>query len=294
MCLLAIALGVSSRWPLVIASNRDEYRDRPTLPLAVWSLANNVTLLSGRDLRAGGTWLGSTPGGRVALLTNVRQADAAPAALSRGDLPLRWLESQMEAAQFLAETDPTSYGSCNLIVGDFWRGDWVWASNASQRNADVVPAHSQPNSSGWQTLPMQPGIYGLSNAWLDTPWPKTQALKAAMAKALAAADATGDAAALGRILWPALANRQRAALHELPNTGVAPALEHALSSALIDLPDRGDSGYGTLCSTLMWAAAEPLVGGFSATMCEKTMATGPTSAALADTPMVRLSWPLQA
>ena len=293
MCLIAIALGVSARWPLVIASNRDEYRDRPTRPLGVWTTPGDITLMSGRDLRAGGTWMGSTSGGRIALLTNVRETDSPTAALSRGELPLRWLEAQMDAAEFLAATDAKSYGACNLVLGDFLRGQWTWASNRGHLQTNVAPRGSSLTSTGWQTMPMPSGIYGLSNALLDTPWPKTQALKVAMHAALAKADATDDASALTSILWPALANPQRAALDELPNTGVAAALEHELSSALIDIPDRGHGGYGTLSSTLMWVAAQPALGTFSATICEKTIAAAVPDTQSPDQQMVRLTWPLR-
>lgn len=292
MCLLAIAIGVSARWPLVIASNRDEYRDRPTLPLAVWNTPGDVTVISGRDLRAGGTWMGSTSGGRIALLTNVREPDAPAAALSRGELPLRWLEGKMNAVQFLAEIDAVSYGACNLVIGDFSRGEWAWASNRA--NLGTLPLNSQQTPSGWQTLALAPGVYGLSNALLDTPWPKTLALKAAMNAALAQADAADDAAALADTLWSALGNPKRAALHDLPSTGVATDFEHALSSALIDVPERGEHGYGTRSSTLLWMAAEPGTNGFSATVCEKTINAGSPKGGHSDQPMVRLTWPLPA
>ena len=291
MCLLAIAIGSSARWPLVIASNRDEFRDRLTLPLAVWTTPRDNTLLSGRDLRAGGTWMGSTPSGRIALLTNVREPDAATAALSRGDLPVRWLEGQMDAADFLATTGALSYGGCNVVLGDFLRGEWTWASNRGELLAGAAPVSSHLTASGWQTMSLKPGIYGLSNALLDTPWPKTEGLKAAMHIALAKAEADGDESALAGILWPALANSQPAALHELPNTGVAPALEQALSSALIDLPERG---YGTRCSTLMWVTTQSEVGAFSATLCEKTLISQHQGMAASDAAMVRLTWPLRA
>ncbi len=290
MCLLAIAIAASARWPLVIASNRDEFRDRPTLPLAVWITPGDNTLLSGRDLRAGGTWMGCTPSGRIALLTNVREPDPVVGTLSRGELPLRWLEGQMDAAEFLATNDAKSYGGCNLVLGDFFRAEWTWASNRGDLLAGVAPLNSRLTATGWQTMSLPPGIYGLSNALLDTPWPKTQGLKAAMHAALTEAEAAGDASALARILWPALANSQRAAIHTLPDTGVAPALEHALSSALIDMPERG---YGTLCSTLMWVSAQPSTGSFSATLCEKTIAVQPYESGEAVEPMVKLTWPLR-
>jgi uncharacterized protein with NRDE domain len=288
MCLLAIAIGVSTRWPLVIASNRDEYRDRPTLPLAVWNTLGDVTVMSGRDLRAGGTWMGCTTAGRIALLTNVREPDATAAALSRGDLPLRWLEGQMNATQFLADTQARSYGGCNVLLGDFLRGEWTWASNRA--NVAAVPINSRQTATGWQTMALATGIYGLSNALLDTPWPKTQALKAAMNSALAKADTEGQTSVLTNSLWPALGNTERAALHDLPNTGVATGLEHALSSALIDMPERG---YGTRCSTLMWVSADPTSSGFSATICEKTIDADVQQPDSLGQKMVRLTWPLR-
>ncbi len=294
MCLLAIAIGVSARWPLVIASNRDEFRDRPTLPLAVWSTQGDNTLVSGRDLRAGGTWMGATTRGRIALLTNVREPVTATAALSRGDLSLRWLEGQMDAAEFLATTDAPSYGGCNLLIGDFLSGEWTWASNRGDLLASAAPLNSHRTASGWQTRQLPPGIYGLSNALLDTPWPKTLALKTAMQKALTHASGTEandktNEAAWTRTLWAALANPQRAAVHELPNTGVAPALEQALSSALIDMPERG---YGTRCSTLMWVA-QTAEGAFNATICEKTLAAQAQKTDASTPTMVQLSWPLR-
>jgi len=292
MCLLAIAVGASARWPLVIASNRDEFRDRPTLPLAVWLTPGDNTVMSGRDLRAGGTWMGSTPGGRIALLTNVREPDAVTAALSRGELPLRWLEGQMNAAQFLAGIHAQSYGGCNVVLGDFLSGEWTWASNRGELLAGaVLPMNSHLTASGWQTMALSPGIYGLSNALLDTPWPKTQALKAAMQTALTLADTDGDESVLARVLWTALADSERAALGYLPNTGVSTDFEHALSSALVDMPERG---YGTRCSSLMWVATQSTADTYSATMCEKTLTPQPQGHDDTAEPRVRLTWPLRA
>ena len=93
MCLIAFAIGASKRWPLVIASNRDEFVDRPTLPLDWWKTACGQEIISGRDLRAGGTWLGMTPAGRVAFLTNVREAAPKVALSSRGELVNWWGQS---------------------------------------------------------------------------------------------------------------------------------------------------------------------------------------------------------
>ena len=293
MCLLAIALGITSRWPLVIASNRDEYRDRPTLPLSVWTTSGDVTLVSGRDLRAGGTWMGSTTGGRVALLTNVREPDAAPAALSRGELPLRWLEGHMETADFFATVDAMSYGGCNLVIGDVLSGDWAWASNRGNLEGGATPLSSVLLPSGWQSMQLKPGFYGLSNALLDTPWPKTMALKAAMQAALVEAEKDAGESAFTSILWAALANRQRPDVQNLPLTGVTASMEYALSSALIDMPERPNGGYGTLSSTLMWVSAQAGTGALSATICEKTINADEHEAGGDYKQMVRLNWPLR-
>lgn len=251
MCLMALALGLSSRWPLLMATNRDEFHERPTLALSRWTSADGNLVMSGRDLRAGGTWLGCSPTGRLALLTNVREGAALAGPRSRGELPLRWLASQQESETFLGNAVASDYAGCNLIMGDSASGQWTWASNRGNR------------ASAWTSQSLRPGLYGLSNALLDTPWPKTLALKAAVAEALSAADQHLSAqkgaadvalAQLQSRLWAALGNRTLAAKNKLPSTGVEPELELGLSSAWVNLPVRG---YGTRCSTLVWLDATP-------------------------------------
>lgn len=229
MCLAAFAINASARWPLVIASNRDEFFNRPTLPLAEWQSSAGHSIISGRDLRAGGTWLGITPTGRIALLTNVREPLCEETTLSRGDLVMRWLQGSMDAGQFMAQTDHTAYGGFNLVLGDMQSGAWSCLSN-------------RPVNGKLHCQPMANGVHGLSNAALNTPWPKTMVLKAAMNDALKTTSETP--------LWEALANRSRAAKAELPLTGLPLELETALSSAFVDAPDRG---YGTRCTTLLVA-----------------------------------------
>jgi len=280
MCLLALAIGASERWPLVLASNRDEHRARATLPLARWTSDQGAIVISGRDLLAGGTWLGCTPEGRVAMLTNVREATPLPARLSRGDLPMQWLSGHISATDFLAQHDPRDYGGCNLIIGDFASSQWHWASNREFKANGAGPALIQ-SSNRWQSQSLKPGIYGLSNAFLDTPWPKTLALKAAMKGALDKAVASGNESDLLDPLWAALASTERAAMSELPDTGVPVSHEHALSSALVDIPERA---YGTRNSSLLFIRAGLLPTPFIATLCEKSW-PGNT---------VRLQWSLAA
>lgn len=256
MCLVVFAIQASGRWPLVIASNRDESFDRPTLPLQRWQGFSGQTIISGRDERAGGTWLGVTLSGRVAFLTNVRERPGlsglpAAAPRSRGELVTGWLDGNQNVDQFMADKDCAAYGGFNLVVGDWHRNEWSWLSNRpllpSSRHADV----NHGLLAGWAFKPLTPGIYGLSNASLDTPWPKTLALKAALSEALQNAEEAGDSAAIQKSLWSALASRKPVAeLRLLPDTGVPLEMEKALSSAFIDMPGRA---YGTRCSTLLLA-----------------------------------------
>lgn len=242
MCLIAFAIGASPRWPLVIAANRDEYLDRPTLPLARWTGDGGQTIISGRDLLAGGTWLGATPAGRIAFLTNLRQGDVKmePAKRSRGELVTRWLQADIDAAGFAAmlRAEAGDYGGFNLVVGDFRRDAWIWITNLDCAN-----------TSAWRIESLVPGVYGLSNAALDTPWPKTVALKKALETALLARTLPD----LERPLWRALANRERFIAASVAATGTAGARDEALSSAFVDFPENA---YGTRCSSVLAVEAK--------------------------------------
>lgn len=145
---------------------------------------------------------------------------------------MRWLESTDEASAFTARIDGGQYGGFNLVMGDLQ--SWQWHS-WSNRPTGL-------NRAGLQML--TDGIYGLSNAALDTPWPKTTELKSALVRALQ----TSDENAIEKSMWQALGSKERAAMQDLPQTGIANALEWALSSAHVDLPDRR---YGTRCSSVI-------------------------------------------
>ena len=240
MCLIAFAIGASARWPLVIASNRDEFLNRPTQAMGRWQTAAGQDIISGRDLRAGGTWLGLTPGGRVAFLTNVREANAPAAPHSRGELVTRWLTQSGDAGAFVAALAQggAAYGGFNLVLGDFQSNAWTWLSN---RPATGSALHVQA---------LEPGVYGLSNAALNTPWPKTTALQNALRASL---HAVPDPETLQARLWTALASRERASVEALPATGVPLAIEQALSSAFVDFPEHA---YGTRSSTVLLASAQ--------------------------------------
>ena len=229
MCLVALAVGQSARFPLVVAANRDEFFARPAAPLGWWSPgAGAPDILGGRDLQGGGTWLGLNAAGRFALLTNVRDPARDAAAPSRGEIVPRWLRGDLDAAAFRAQVASRGYNGFNVIAADLAHGEVFHAS-------DRTSARTMLSS----------GIHGLSNAGLDTPWPKVLALKSRLAAALGDA---GSLDALRNALFDALADPTRAADGELPSTGVPADWERSLSAAFIALPEHG---YGTRCSTLV-------------------------------------------
>ena len=230
MCLVALALGVHARFPLVIAANRDEYFARPTLPLDWWSPSPaGPKILSGRDLEAGGTWMGISAGGRLALLTNIRApSQHDPDALSRGRIVTDWLAGDDDADRFWAATASRRHNGFNLIAADVSKGDWFWAANR-----------------GIDPIRLSTGIHGLSNAELDTPWPKVVHLKQRLTTALSAST---DCEELAVALFDALADRTVVADSALPDTGMPLEIERRLSSAFVEMPARG---YGTRCSTLL-------------------------------------------
>jgi uncharacterized protein with NRDE domain len=229
MCLIAMAWGVSPKYPLVIAANRDEYYARPTAPLAQWTTGAGHTVISGRDLRDGGTWMGFTPGGRFAMLTNLRDPSATPPpqARSRGALVMDWLTSALAVEDWRAQRDWAQYAGFNLIVGD-------WPAQQ---------CHYLSSHSAMQTLESGK-MYGLSNAQLDTPWPKTVQLKSVVQRAL---DKALPLDALQLELQQALLDETRVADAQLPHTGVPLATESALSSVFVRHP-QPVADYGTRTS----------------------------------------------
>ncbi|WP_157266237.1 NRDE family protein [Azohydromonas aeria] len=223
MCLIALARDAHPRFDLVIAANRDEFLDRPAAELHRWSDGT----LAGRDLRAGGTWMGLTPAGRLAMLTNMRRPGAVrPDAPSRGEIVPQWLHGGADAAGFCAALTAAGHNPFNLIAADLTSGEFFWTGT------DHPAPHALP-----------PGIHGLSNAALDTPWPKTERLKQSLHDALRRHD---GADALIDDLLLALADRTRAPDEHLPSTGVALEVERYLSPVFISEPH-----YATRCSTVL-------------------------------------------
>ncbi len=240
MCLIAFAIDAAPGVPLLVAANRDEYWARPTAALHRWTLEDGTSVIGGRDLREGGTWLGLSPGGRIAWLTNVRQPGAERRGRSRGELVSRWLQSRTDSSGFADTLDPAAYAGFNLVVGDLRRGEWAWIGN---RRPDA-PHDEQAPECHWR--PIAPGVHTLSNATLDTPWPKARRLAQALADALSHPDEPPAP------LASALIDTTLAVDTELPRTGVPEEVERVLSSPFVHWPDHA---YGTRSSTLLrWGA----------------------------------------
>lgn len=264
MCLIAFAIGAHADLPLLIAANRDEFFERPTAALNRWRLSDNTAVIAGRDLREGGTWLGMNESGRVAMLTNVRSADLGPGRRSRGELPARWLQPDTDWLNLKSQTVPGDYGGFNLVVGDIRQGFWAWISNRDPAHPHLPVGAERARLHSQRLLP---GVYGLSNAALDTPWPKTLALKTAVRSALTAPTAEQRQGILTR----ALANPDRSPTDQLPCTGVPPHIERALSSPFVDMRERG---YGTRSSLILSVAHESDRDAWTADLLEWTHAPG--------------------
>ncbi len=226
MCLVVVALGVHPEYSLVIAANRDEFYDRPTAPAGFWAEAPGV--LAGRDLRAGGTWLGVDRRGRFAAVTNYRQGRReAPAARSRGRLVSDFLTTDIDASKHVEQVahHAALYNGFNLLAGD--AGELYYFSNREGRARALAP-----------------GVYGLSNHLLDTAWPKVSSSKRALGSILA-----GNGSELAADLLNLLSDQTRPSDDLLPATGVGLELERLLSSAFIASAD-----YGTRSSTVLLLA----------------------------------------
>ena len=267
MCLIGLALAQHPRFALVVAANRDEFLQRPAAALDWWRTDPGAApVLGGRDLRAGGTWMGLSAAGRVAMLTNVRDPPRLRSdAPSRGAIVADWLAADAGALDFWRATAGLGHNPFNLLAGDIASGQWWWADDRA----------------GEPTL-LGPGLYGLSNAALDTPWPKVQRLKAAIAAALADA---AQPAALEAALFAALADATQVPDVALPDTGIGLERERWLAPAFIRSPD---AGYGTRCSTLLIAERDDA--GLSVRLVERQFGTD--GSALSQRSARLRRWPL--
>lgn len=218
MCLIVIGWRAHPDFPLVVAANRDEFYGRPTAAAGRWP--DHPRVLGGRDLEAGGTWLGISEDGRFAAVTNVREPGTPKGRHSRGELTRDFLLGKEPAGDYVAGMKRSDYSGFNLLVCD---GDGLWY--ASNR--------------GGEPRRLPPGLYGLSNHLLDTPWPKLVAARQRFATALDALPATDG-------FFDILADDQIVADQHLPQTGVSLEWERRLSAIFVRSTD-----YGTRASTVL-------------------------------------------
>ncbi|SAL53929.1 NRDE family protein [Caballeronia telluris] len=215
---------------LTLAANRDEFFRRETEPLSWWADAPNV--LAGRDLTGGGTWLGVTRDGRFAALTNFRApSEVRPDAPTRGALVSDFLaDAPVAPLDYLRRVarEGDRYNGFNLLVGDFTRREIGWYGN----RADAPPSL------------LEPGVHGLSNSLLNTPWPKLVAQRDALRDLIHESDERGPPSLdllIDTLRDPRIANDDL-----LPATGISIERERVLSAAFIESPD-----YGTRSTTAL-------------------------------------------
>ena len=220
MCLVVVAFRVSDETPFVVAANRDEFHARPAREAGWWPESPDI--VAGRDLQAGGTWLGVHVSGRFATVTNFRDADLPQAGLeSRGRLVTDFLQGTDSAPAFAAAIDPDAFAGFNLLLGD---GESL--------------AYLSNRGGGSRTLP--PGIYGLSNATLDTPWEKVERSKQRLAELIDNGSVDDDS------LLQLLDDRRKGPEEEVRDDHLPFATAHAITAPFIVTP-----AYGTRCSTVI-------------------------------------------
>ncbi|GAQ82007.1 hypothetical protein KFL_000970330 [Klebsormidium nitens] len=224
------------RYALLLALNRDEVLSRPSQAAHFW--ADDPGIFAGRDLVQGGTWLGVSKSGRVGWLTNVRETYVDAAAHTRGDLVTAFLQGRESPLEYCAAHAPHlgAYNGFNLVVADLRIGQMAYCTNRPPGQSGRIEA-----------LPS--GMYGLSNAALDTPWPKVVRGKATFASLVAA---TADAAVPAEeLVHGLLQDRWRPPGDQLPHTGRPPEVEAELSPIFVEctLPELG--AYGTRSQTVI-------------------------------------------
>jgi len=210
MCLIAIAFRAHPRYPLIVAANRDEFYHRPSAPIGFWK--DHPDVLAGRDLQANGTWLGISRTGRISAVTNYRDPAAIrPDALSRGRLVSDFLTSDLPPETYLTaiQNQKDQYTGFNLVVGDVTKLWWY----SNKKNVVVE---------------LDPGIHAISNRLLDTPWPKTEKIRAGM-ETICRTKKPVDP----ETVFALLSDTTRAPDSELPDTGVGLDWERMLSPIFV-------------------------------------------------------------
>ncbi len=229
MCLITFAYNQHPEYPLIMVANRDEFYARPTLNMDYWKDHNDI--LAGIDLEQNGTWLGINKAGKFTAVTNFREGGNKDTGLkSRGHLTRHFLTQEISAKAYLEElqTSGAQFGGFNLLLGD--HSGLYYSSNK-----------------GAKTRRLQPGLYALSNAHLDTRWPKVLQAKQHL-QALLHSDISIDA------LATVLSSTQPAEDKDLPDTGISLEWEKQLSSCFINT-----EGYGTRATTILLQNTEGVI-----------------------------------
>jgi uncharacterized protein with NRDE domain len=222
MCLILFAYDCHPGYRLIVAANRDEFYQRPTLPASFWD--DNPQILAGRDLREGGTWMGITTTGRFAALTNYRDPAANKlSAPSRGHLVCEYLQGNLSPGQYIEELSDkvNAYNGFNLLLSDY--GSLYYYSNREQMLCQVSK-----------------GIHGLSNSLLDVPWPKVTTGLKAFTNVVQEEDIDVEQ------LFSVMTSREEPDDRELPDTGLTLEMERMLAPVFVNIPD-----YGTRLTTVI-------------------------------------------
>lgn len=229
MCLILLSYSSHPVYRLIFAANRDEFYDRPTAPLGFWPEASHI--LAGRDLKSGGTWLGVTKTGRICAITNFRDpAVQILDAPSRGLLVADYLKGSESPKKYLQKVREagTRYNGFNLLAGDE-SGIFCF----SNRSGEISR--------------LSPGIHGLSNHLLDTPWPKVAKGKKCLEKILSSDEIDCES------IFGLLSNGDLPSDNDLPDTGVGLEWERILSPLFI----KSDI-YGTRSSSIVLIGKEKI------------------------------------
>ncbi|MFM7431007.1 MAG: NRDE family protein [Flammeovirgaceae bacterium] len=236
MCLIFFAVQKHPTYKLIIAANRDEFYNRKTVPADFWE--NHPAIVGGRDLEARrpdgscGTWMAMNTNGRVAMVTNYRDPkNIDPQAPSRGHLVSDYLEGAEEPETYLQriKSNRLRYNGYNLVVGNV---NELWYLSNYQN----------------EIMQLANGLHGLSNHWLDTPWPKVRRGKEKFGKELTSNDLSANT------LFNFLYDTDQADDSQLPDTGIGLERERILSSMFIKT-----NGYGTRCSTVVMVDKQNIV-----------------------------------
>lgn len=252
MCLINFNIGSHDKYKMIIAANRDEFYSRPTAPVHYWE--DHPNILGGRDLKAQGTWLAVSKSGKIGALTNIRTPEemTAEAKKSRGELVVNYLLSEKSPKEYLTALagHSSNYAGFNLLTGT--PDELYYMNNYDNKISRVTD-----------------GTHGLSNEYLDTPWPKVVIGKEQLDKVISEDDIDIDA------LFSLLRIDTKAADDIVQQTGVDAGLEKKLSPLFIDIPDFD---YGTRCSTVVLVDRQNNI-----TLIERTFKNGVETGEITET-----------